>query len=90
MAATPKGIAVVKIDAVKTGDPKQMALFTAAQRAPFGRQLIQDISPQLTDYARTRVKPKIHRDAALTAIGLDPKAYPDKPKKADKKTEKKK
>lgn len=84
MAITPKGIAVARIDAVKTGDPKQMALFTAAQRAPFGRQLIQDISPQLTDYARAKVKPKIRRDAALTALGLDPKQYADKPKKAEK------
>ncbi len=90
LALTPKGIAVAKVDTIKTGDPKQLAMFTAAQRAPFGRQLIQDISPQLAEYAQTKIKPKTHRDLALTALGLDPKAYADKPVKADKKAEKKK
>lgn len=89
LAITPKGVALVKVEAVKTGDPKQMALFTAAQRGAFGRQLVQDISPQLADYAKTKVKPKVHRDIALKALGLDPKQYSDKPKKADKKAEKK-
>ncbi|MDQ0463046.1 peptidyl-prolyl cis-trans isomerase D [Caulobacter ginsengisoli] len=89
LAPTAKGIAVVRIDAIRTGDPKQMAMFTATQKGAFGRQLTQDISPQLADYSQAKIKPKIHRDLALTALGLDPKKYSDKPK-TDKKAEKKK
>lgn len=90
LALTPKGvIAVVKVDAIKTGDPRQLAMFTAAQRGPFGRQLVEDISPQVAEYAKTRIKPKTHRELALTALGLDPKQYADKPAKDDKKAEKK-
>lgn len=91
LALTPKNvIAVAKVDSIKTGDPKQMAMFTATQRAQFGRQLIGDISPQLAEYAKAKIKPKTHRDIALRALGLDPKDYADKPKKADKKPETKK
>jgi peptidyl-prolyl cis-trans isomerase D len=88
LALTPKGIAVVRVDTIKTGDPRQMAMFTAAQRGPFGRQLISDISPQLAEYTQAKIKPKTHRDVALAALGLDPKLYSDKPKPADKKAEK--
>ncbi len=71
-AAGPTGVYIAKLDAIRPGDPRQVADVTNAFRDRIGEGYLNDVLAASKAAAAAQVKPQINRQLALQAIGVDP------------------
>ncbi|MBX3479152.1 MAG: SurA N-terminal domain-containing protein [Caulobacter sp.] len=83
-AGLPKeGLMVGRISAVRSGSVSDVAQMTEQQRQNFTQSIFGDVVTSIQDYAKGKVTVKTNRDRALTALGVDPKDYAEKPVEAE-------
>ena len=75
-AGAPTGVYIAKLDAVRPGDPAQMAQVTNAIRGKMGENYLQDVLASAKAAARREIKPQINVSLARQAVGVDPTAGP--------------
>ena len=75
-AGAPGGVYISRLDAVRPGDPAQMAQATNAIRGRLGESYLQDIIASGKSAARREIKPQINVALARQAIGVDPTLGP--------------
>ncbi len=75
-AGAQNGVYIAKVDAVRPGDPTQMAQVTNAIRGKMGESYLQDVLASAKAAARREIKPQINVALARQAIGVDPTAGP--------------
>lgn len=70
-----KGVAVVRLDAVRGGKTETIAGFVEQAGVQTSQQLMGDMVESAGVYARARVKGRYDLDAGRRALGLDPKQF---------------
>ena len=78
-AGAPNGVYIARLDAVRPGDPAQMATVTNAIRSRMGEGYLQDVLASAKAAARREIKPQINVALARQAIGVDPTMGPKIP-----------
>ncbi len=70
------GVYIVRLDAIRPGDPTQVAQVTNAIRGKIGEAYLGDLMESAKAAARRQIKPQINVALARQAIGVDPTTGP--------------
>jgi len=73
------GVVVGVINAIRTGDPQQVAMATEQGRQQFTQEMFSDIGEAARTYARTRLKTKADLTLARQALGISTDEAEDAP-----------